>query len=57
MQNAFLGEKEFGIRINLLFASEYGYSLLSRLKILYGHEFPPLAGMDRQRVQIQEACP
>lgn len=57
MQNAFLGEKEFGIRVNLLFASEYGYSLLSRLKILYRHEFPPLAGMDRQRVQIQEACP
>lgn len=25
-------------------------------KILYSHEFP-LAGMDRQRVPIQEACP
>lgn len=83
MQNAFLGEKEFGIRVSKdkwnknvhffkeIFIERYWESvselvvclgiqlqLLSRLKILYGHEFPlSLAGMDRQRVQIQEACP
>lgn len=83
MQNAFLGEKEFGVRVTKdkwnknvhffkdIFIERYWESvselvvclgiqlqLLSRLKILYGHEFPlSLAGMDRQRVQIQEACP
>ena len=83
MQNAFLGGKEFGIRVSKdkwnmnvhffkeIFIERYWESvselvvclgiqlqLLSRLKILYGHEFPlSLAGMDRQRVQIQEACP